>query len=58
METTLNLLPSAAIEGRLPLERVVHLLAESPARLYGLYPCKGHLAPGADADLVLVDPSA
>ena len=58
VETTLNLLLSAAVDGRLPLERVVQLVAESPARLYGLYPRKGHLAPGADADLVLVDLSA
>jgi dihydroorotase-like cyclic amidohydrolase len=37
---------------------VVELVAEAPARLYGLYPRKGHLSAGADADLVLVDLSA
>jgi dihydroorotase (multifunctional complex type) len=55
VETTLNLLLDAAIEGRLSLERVVELVAYTPARLYGLYPRKGHLAPGADADIVLID---
>ena len=55
VETTLNLLLNAAIEGRLSLERVVELVAETPARLYGLSPRKGRLEVGADADLVLVD---
>lgn len=55
VETTLNLLLNAVSEGRLSLERVVELVSECPARLYGLYPRKGRLEPGADADLVLVD---
>jgi dihydroorotase (multifunctional complex type) len=55
VETTLNLLLNAALDGRLPLERVVELVAESPARLYGLHTRKGRLAPGSDADLILVD---
>lgn len=42
-------------EGRLSLERVVQLTAEAPARLYGLWPHKGNLLPGADADIVLLD---
>jgi dihydroorotase-like cyclic amidohydrolase len=37
------------------LERVVDVLCERPARLYGLYPRKGALLPGADADITLVD---
>jgi dihydroorotase (multifunctional complex type) len=55
VETTLNLLLNAVAEGRLPLERVVEVVAETPAKLYGLYPRKGHLAPGTDADVVIVD---
>ncbi len=58
VETTLPLLIDAAISGRLSLERVAELTSEAPARLYGQYPRKGSLDLGADADLVLVDPSA
>jgi dihydroorotase (multifunctional complex type) len=58
VETTLSLLLNAVVEGRLGLERVVELVAETPARLYGLYPRKGSLEIGADADIVLVDLSA
>jgi dihydroorotase-like cyclic amidohydrolase len=42
--------------GRLSLADVVALCCERPARLFGLYPQKGALEPGSDADLVLVDP--
>jgi dihydroorotase (multifunctional complex type) len=58
VETTLNLLLNGAVEGRLSLERVVDLVAETPARLYGLHPRKGTLQVGADADFVLVDLAA
>jgi dihydroorotase (multifunctional complex type) len=58
VETTLNLLLHAAIEGRLALERVVELVSETPAKLYGMYPSKGSVSPGADADFVLVDLTA
>ena len=34
------------------------VLAENPAKLYGLYPRKGVLAPGSDADIVVYDPNA
>lgn len=44
-------------KGRISLERFVQLTATNPARLFGLYPRKGTIAPGADADLVLWDPS-
>jgi dihydroorotase-like cyclic amidohydrolase len=46
----------AAHGGTITLERVVEVLCERPARLYGLYPRKGTLIPGADADVTLVDP--
>mgnify|MGYP006206567309 CR=1 FL=1 len=32
-------------------------VGSNPARLFGLYPAKGHLNPGADADIVLFDPA-
>lgn len=45
-------------DGKLSLRRAVELLSEGPAKLLGVYPNKGVLVPGADADLVLVDPTA
>lgn len=42
-------------EGRLTLNDVAALLAENPARIWGLYPRKGAVLPGADADLTIVD---
>ena len=50
--------PLALSEGRkrgLPLERLATLCGAGAARAYGLYPRKGALLPGADADLALVD---
>ncbi len=55
VETTLTMMLNGVSEGRLSLERLVEALCETPARLYGLYPQKGTLMPGADADIVLVD---
>jgi dihydroorotase (multifunctional complex type) len=42
--------------GKVSLERVVTLFSEMPARILGIYPRKGALLPGSDADLVFVDP--
>lgn len=55
VETTLPLLLRGVADGHLSLERVVELVSAVPARLYGLYPRKGVIRPGADADLALVD---
>ena len=57
VETTLTLMLHAAHQGWVKLERVVDALCERPARLYGYYPRKGSLLPGADADITLVDPA-
>lgn len=43
--------------GRLTLEALVALTATNPARCFGLYPRKGALVPGADADVVVWDPA-
>jgi dihydropyrimidinase len=42
--------------GHLSLNRFVELVATAPAKLFGLYPRKGTIAPGADADIVVFDP--
>jgi dihydropyrimidinase len=42
-------------EGRITLERLVQVCCENPARIYGLFPGKGAVAVGSDADLVVVD---
>jgi dihydroorotase (multifunctional complex type) len=57
VETTLTLMLHAVRAGSVTLERVVDALCERPARLYGFYPRKGSLLPGADADITLVDPA-
>jgi dihydropyrimidinase len=43
-------------KGRMTLERFVEVFSTNPARLMGLYPSKGVIAPGSDADLALWDP--
>jgi dihydropyrimidinase len=43
-------------EGRITLNRMVELLATNPAKLFGLYPRKGTVAVGSDADIVIFDP--
>lgn len=44
--------------GRISAERFVDLCCTSPARLFGLWPRKGVIAEGADADIVVLDPAA
>ena len=57
VETRLALLYHFGVmAGRISLERWVEVCCEAPARIFGLYPRKGCLLPGADADLVLFDP--
>ncbi len=45
-------------KGRISISNLVRLLCANPSRLYGLYPQKGVLQPGADADVVILDPNA
>ncbi|MFI6299083.1 dihydroorotase family protein [Nonomuraea sp. NPDC050790] len=56
LDTTLPVLLDAAARGHLSYEDIARVYAETPARTYGLYPRKGRIGVGADADLVLVDP--
>jgi len=44
--------------GRVTLERFVEVTAEAPARIFGMYPKKGVLAAGSDADILIWDPEA
>ena len=44
-------------KGRITLPQLVRLACAGPSRLYGLYPRKGTLQPGADADVVILDPN-
>jgi len=44
--------------GKLSLNRFVEITSTAPARIFGMYPQKGEIAPGSDADIVLWDPEA
>jgi dihydropyrimidinase len=46
------------LAGRFTRERWVEVIATAPARMFGLYPRKGVVAVGSDADLVIYDPTA
>ncbi len=57
VETRLPILFSEGVsKGRIDLTRFVALTATNPARIYGLYPQKGTIAIGSDADIVIYDP--
>ncbi len=58
VETVLPLTYDEGVnKGKISLVRLVQVLAENPARIFGLYPKKGTIAVGSDADLVVFDPS-
>jgi dihydropyrimidinase len=58
VEHRMDLLHQGVVAGELSLARWVEVAATTPARMFGLYPRKGIIAPGADADVVLYDPRA
>ncbi|MEV0008689.1 dihydropyrimidinase [Streptomyces sp. NPDC047973] len=58
VENRMDLLHQAVVEGRISRKRWVEIACASPARMFGLYPKKGTVAPGADADIVIYDPAA
>jgi allantoinase len=59
VQTLLPAFFSEAVVNRgLPVERFVALIAANPARIFGLYPRKGTLSVGADADIAILDPNA
>jgi dihydropyrimidinase len=53
MEVMFN---GGVVQGRIGLNRFVEITATTPARMFGLYPQKGTIAVGSDADIVVFDP--
>jgi dihydropyrimidinase len=58
VEHRMDLLHQGVVAGEITLQRWVETCSTTPARMFGLYPRKGTLAPGADADIVIYDPVA
>ena len=58
IETRMSLVyDGGVLPGRISLNRFVELTSTSPAKIFGLFPRKGTIAPGSDADIVVFDPS-
>jgi len=56
IETRMPLLMSKGVlENRIDIQTFVSLTSTAPAKIYGLYPRKGTIAPGSDADIVIWD---
>ncbi|GAA3096025.1 dihydropyrimidinase [Pseudonocardia yunnanensis] len=58
VETRMDLLHQGVVEGHISRKRWIEIACATPARMFGLYPRKGTIAPGADADIVVYDPTA
>ncbi len=57
LENRLQMIHNFGVRGgKISLNRMVELLATNPAKLFGLYPRKGTIAVGSDADIVIFDP--
>ncbi|CAN5656854.1 dihydropyrimidinase [soil metagenome] len=57
LQTMLPMLYSEGVRpGRISLQKMIQVLSTNAARLFGLYPQKGTIAPGSDADIVIFDP--
>src|ERR1700710_561686 len=57
VEHRMDLLFQGVVDGRISLERWVEVCCTTPARMFGMYPRKGVIAPGSDADIVIYDPA-
>ncbi len=57
VETRLHLLWEGVRAGRISMNRFVEITATAPAKIFGLYPKKGTIAIGGDADIVVWDPA-
>ncbi|MGR8007306.1 dihydropyrimidinase [Streptomyces hypolithicus] len=58
VEHRMDLLHQAVVDGHISRRRWIEIACAAPARMFGLYPKKGTIAPGADADVVIYDPHA
>jgi dihydropyrimidinase len=58
VEHRMDLLHQGVVAGEITLARWVEISSTTPARMFGLYPRKGVIAAGADADIVVYDPTA
>ncbi len=59
VETRMSLLYTGGVcHGRISINHFVDIVSTAPAKLFGLYPQKGTITPGSDADLVIFDPAA
>ncbi|MFF7365294.1 dihydropyrimidinase [Streptomyces sp. NPDC008125] len=58
VENRMDLLHQAVVDGHIGLRRWIEIACATPARMFGLYPKKGTIAPGSDADIVIYDPHA
>lgn len=57
VEDRVTLVYQGVRDGRFSVNRFVELVATAPAKMFGLYPRKGTIAPGSDADIVIFDPN-
>ena len=57
VEHRMELLYQGVVAGELTLERWVETCSTTPARMFGMYPTKGVIAPGSDADVLIWDPA-
>jgi dihydropyrimidinase len=58
IETRMSLVYDGGVRtGRISLNRWVELTSTSPAKIFGMFPRKGTIAPGTDADIVVFDPA-
>ncbi len=58
LENRMDLVYQGVVSGEISLARWVEVTSTNPAKIFGLYPRKGTIAPGADADLVIYNPTA
>ncbi|MEU7576850.1 dihydropyrimidinase [Streptomyces sp. NPDC041068] len=58
VENRMDLLHQGVVDGHISRRRWIEIACANPARMFGLYGKKGTIAPGADADVVVYDPTA